>query len=101
MGSDKPFVPHNGSIGSAGLYVPSRLGGRLHCDWAFYQVPSTRSNGIVGVGTAEKLRYNPHCVRRDLSSWLAISMYTDGAFLNATVRDMAGNIASFQSEIDS
>lgn len=27
MGSDGLFVPHNGSIGSAGLHIPSGLGG--------------------------------------------------------------------------
>ncbi|KAF5489485.1 N-acetyl-6-hydroxytryptophan oxidase ivoB [Colletotrichum siamense] len=106
MGSDGLFVPHNGSIGSAGLHIPSGLGGGCIATGPFAKyvadnTPHPQQDGIVGVGTADKLRYNPHCVKRDLSSWLATRIYTEDAFLNATVHDTASNIASFQSEIDS
>ncbi|KAF0315636.1 FAD binding domain-containing protein [Colletotrichum asianum] len=107
MGSDGLFVPHNGSIGSAGLHIPSGLGGGCIATGPFANLSANlgpvqpQQDGIVGVGTAEKLRYNPHCVKRDLSSWLATRIYTEDAFLNATVRDTARDIASFQSEIDS
>ncbi|KAF4917959.1 Tyrosinase-like protein orsC [Colletotrichum viniferum] len=107
MGSNGLFVPHNGSIGSAGLHIPSGLGGGCIATEPFANLSANlglvqpQQDGIVGVGTAEKLRYNPHCVKRDLSSWLAMRIYTEDAFLNATVRDTARDIASFQSEIDS
>ncbi|KAI8167377.1 hypothetical protein K4K49_005289 [Colletotrichum sp. SAR 10_70] len=107
MGSDGLFVPHNGSIGSAGLHIPSGLGGGCIATGPFANLSANlgpvqpQQDGIVGVGTADKLRYNPHCVKRDLSSWLATRIYTEDAFLNATVRDTAKDIASFQSEIDS
>lgn len=38
---------------------------------------------------------------RDLSSWLATRIYTEDAFLNATIRETAKDIASFQREIES
>ncbi|KAF4834635.1 Tyrosinase-like protein orsC [Colletotrichum siamense] len=107
MGSDGLFVPHNGSIGSAGLHIPSGLGGGCIATGPFANLSANlgpvqpQQDGIVGVGTADKLRYNPHCVKRDLSSWLATRIYTEDAFLNATVHDTASDIASFQSEIDS
>ncbi|KAF5512328.1 N-acetyl-6-hydroxytryptophan oxidase ivoB [Colletotrichum aenigma] len=107
MGSDGLFVPHNGSIGSAGLHIPSGLGVGCIATGPFANLSANlgpvqpQQHGIVGVGTADKLRYNPHCVKRDLGSWLATRIYTEDAFLNATVRDTARDIASFQSEIDS
>lgn len=59
-----------------------------------------QQDGLVGVGRDNKLVYNPHCITRDLSSWLASRIYTREAFLNATVRVTARDIASFQSEIE-
>ncbi|TDZ16208.1 Tyrosinase-like protein orsC [Colletotrichum orbiculare MAFF 240422] len=107
MGSDGLFVPHNGSIGSAGLHIPSGLGGGCIATGPFANLSANlgpvqpQQDGIVGVGTAEKLKYNPHCVTRDLSSWLAGKIYTKDAFLNVTVRETAKDIASFQQELDS
>lgn len=59
-----------------------------------------QQDGLIGVGPDRKLDYNPHCVTRDLSSWLAGQIYTEDAFLNATTRETAKDIASFQNEID-
>lgn len=59
-----------------------------------------QQDGLIGVGVANKLVYNPHCVTRDLSSWLATRIYTKDAFLNATVRETARDIAAFQREIE-
>nr|XP_036574338.1 FAD binding domain containing protein [Colletotrichum truncatum]KAF6780753.1 FAD binding domain containing protein [Colletotrichum truncatum] len=107
MGSDGAFVQHNGSIGSAGLHIPSGLGGGCIATGPFANLSANlgpiqpQQDGLIGIGTADTLRYNPHCVTRDLSSWLASRIYTKDAFLNATVRETAKNIASFQNEIDS
>jgi tyrosinase len=59
-----------------------------------------QQDGLVGVGVANKLAYNPHCVTRDLSSWLATRIFTDNAFYNALFGDTAKDIASFQREIE-
>ncbi|OHW99328.1 FAD binding domain-containing protein [Colletotrichum incanum] len=107
MGSDGLFVAHNGSIGSAGLHIPSGLGGGCIATGPFANLSANlgpvqpQQDGIIGVGSEEKLRYNPHCVKRDLSSWLASRIYTKEAFLNSTIRETAKDIASFQTEIDS
>lgn len=57
-------------------------------------------DGLIGVGVANKLKYNPHCVTRDLSSWLATRIYTPEAFFNATIGETAKDIAAFQKEIE-
>ncbi|OLN89340.1 Grixazone synthase 3 [Colletotrichum chlorophyti] len=107
MGSDGIFVPHNGSTGSAGLHIPSGLGGGCIASGPFANLSANlgpvqpQQDGLVGVGADEKLRYNPHCVTRDLSSWLASRIYTKEAFLNITVGETARDIASFQTEFDS
>ncbi|KAF4459570.1 FAD binding domain-containing [Fusarium albosuccineum] len=106
VGSDGVFVQHNGSTGSGGLHIPSGLGGGCIESGPFANLSANlgpvqpQQDGIIGLGTENKLQYNPHCVQRDLSSWLATRIYTKEAFLNATVRETAKDIASFQAEID-
>ncbi|KEY72418.1 hypothetical protein S7711_01086 [Stachybotrys chartarum IBT 7711] len=106
VGSDGLFVQHNGSTGTAGLHIPSGLGGGCIATGPFSNLTANlgpvqpQQDGLVGVGRDNKLVYNPHCITRDLSSWLASRIYTREAFLNATVRGTARDIASFQSEIE-
>ncbi|KAM5347721.1 hypothetical protein ACJ41O_007545 [Fusarium nematophilum] len=106
MGSDGTFVRHNGSIGSNGLHIPSGLGGGCIATGPFANLSANlgpvepQQDGLVGVSTDDMLRYNPHCVKRDLSSWLATRIYTKDAFLNATIGETAKDIAGFQAEID-
>ncbi|KAH7304801.1 hypothetical protein B0I35DRAFT_414371 [Stachybotrys elegans] len=106
MGSDGSFVEHNGSTGGGGLHIPSGKGGGCIASGPFANQSanlgpvSPGQDGLIGVGIANKLNYNPHCVTRDLSSWLASQIYTKEAFYNATIRDTARDIASFQREID-
>ncbi|KAF9869972.1 FAD binding domain-containing protein [Colletotrichum karsti] len=107
MGSDGLFVPHNGSIGPPGFHIPSGDGGGCIATGPFANLSANlgpvqpQQDGLVGVGLEEKLRYNPHCVKRDLSNWLASRIYTEDALLNSTIRETAKDIASFQTSIDS
>ncbi|KAF4976418.1 hypothetical protein FZEAL_6898 [Fusarium zealandicum] len=106
MGSDGAFVKHNGSIGGGGLHIPSGKGGGCIESGPFANRSANlgpvnpNQDGLIGVGTEQKLRYNPHCVSRDLSSWLATRIYTKEAFLNVTVGESAKDIAGFQTELD-
>ncbi|KAF6794286.1 Grixazone synthase 3 [Colletotrichum sojae] len=106
MGSDGLFVPHNGSMGSPGFHIPSGLGGGCIATGPFANLSANlgpvqpQQDGIVGVGLADKLRHNPHCVKRDLSSWLATRIYTEDSFLNVTVGETARDVASFQGQLD-
>ncbi|KAF5024537.1 hypothetical protein F66182_3300 [Fusarium sp. NRRL 66182] len=106
MGSDGAFLQHNGSTGSNDLHIPSGLGGGCLERGPFANLTANlgpvqpQQEGLVGVGIDNKLTYNPHCVKRDLSSWLATRIYTRDAFLNITTRETARDIASFQAELD-
>ncbi|RYP53665.1 hypothetical protein DL768_001391 [Monosporascus sp. mg162] len=72
---------------------------RNECGYTGYLPPL--QDGMIGVGVANKLRYNPHCVSRDLSSWLATRIYTEEALLNLTIRETAEDIAGFQTRLES
>lgn len=106
MGSDGVFVQHNGSTGTGGIHIPSGRGGGCVASGPFANQSANlgpvqpQQDGLVGVGVANKLIYNPHCITRDLSSWLATRIYTRDAFYNATLGDTARDIASFNREIE-
>ncbi|RYO73918.1 hypothetical protein DL766_009279 [Monosporascus sp. MC13-8B] len=107
MGSDGMFLAHNGSTGGGGIHIPSGLGGGCIESGPFANMTANLGpvqplqDGMIGVGVANKLQYNPHCVSRDLSSWLASRIYTEEALLNLTVRETAKDIAGFQTRLDS
>ncbi|RYP72371.1 hypothetical protein DL770_007978 [Monosporascus sp. CRB-9-2] len=107
MGSDGMFLAHNGSTGGGGIHIPSGLGGGCIESGPFANMTANLGpvqplqDGMIGVGVANKLRYNPHCVSRDLSSWLATRIYTEEAFLNLTIRETAKDIAGFQTRLES
>jgi tyrosinase len=105
IGSNGQFLQHNGSIGTGNIFIPSGSGGGCIAEGPFSNLTANlgpvqpQQDGMIGVGVSNKLIYNPHCIQRDLSSWLATRIYTEDAFLDATIQESARDIAGFQSQI--
>ncbi|CAJ2507152.1 Uu.00g083380.m01.CDS01 [Anthostomella pinea] len=104
FGGDGYFVQHNGSLVSLGkVHIPSGTGGGCvtsgpFTDYVINLGPVTPTmDGLNASSSA--LAYNPHCMIRDLNSYVANEWLTLEKLLNITVGDASGSIALFQNEL--
>ncbi|KAF2743180.1 Di-copper centre-containing protein [Sporormia fimetaria CBS 119925] len=104
MGGDGAFVPHNGSVGGAGLIpLPSGEGGGCIESGPFKGVQlnlgpvSPTMAGEVKVNST--FAYNPRCLKRDLTTFASSNWLTLENLYNVTLGAASANIATFQNEL--
>ncbi|KAI3339961.1 hypothetical protein F4824DRAFT_518066 [Ustulina deusta] len=106
MGGNGEFFKHNGSlIGGGALWLPSGNGGGCVKSGPFKDMqvhmgpalPSMDNFVPVGGGSND---YNPHCLRRDMTSYVTKTWGTTANLLNVTIGAASSTIRDFQQEID-
>lgn len=103
MGADGEYVPHEGvNAGRLGIPVGSGHGGGCIKAGPF-KGQEIRLGPILapwpGFQTAKDLfTENPHCIRRDLNSYVALNYIKTEQLYNITLGAASGTIKSFQEE---
>ncbi|KAI0017635.1 Di-copper centre-containing protein [Xylariomycetidae sp. FL0641] len=104
MSGNGAKIDFNGTLVSKGkVWVPPGSGGGCVTSGPFkdYTVNlgpvSPTQDGMVAVN--DSLSYNPHCMQRDLSSFVATGWLTTENLLNITVGAASGSISAFQNEL--
>ncbi|KAK8004739.1 Di-copper centre-containing protein [Apiospora arundinis] len=104
LGSDGEFFYHNGSLaGVLQIPIPSGNGGGCIAQGPFagQQVNIGPMLSVFeGFPTVKDLFVpNPHCIRRDLNSYVATRFFTAAALLNVTLGAASRSIRLFQREV--
>ncbi|GAW22837.1 hypothetical protein ANO14919_123810 [Xylariales sp. No.14919] len=106
MGGDGEVFEHNGSLTDGGsLWIPSGKGGGCVKSGPFkgmqVHIGPTMPDmdGFVPVGGGSN-DYNPHCLRRDITSYVTKTWATTANLLNATIGAASATIRDFQLEIE-
>ncbi|TGJ80953.1 hypothetical protein E0Z10_g7820 [Xylaria hypoxylon] len=106
MGGDGEFFRHNGSLVAGGsLWIPSGKGGGCVKSGPFkgmqVHIGPTMPDmdGFVPVGGGSN-DYNPHCLRRDITSYVTKTWATTANLLNVTIGAASTTIRDFQLEIE-
>ncbi|KAI1108307.1 hypothetical protein F5Y14DRAFT_459776 [Nemania sp. NC0429] len=106
MGGDGEFFKHSGSlVGGGALWLPSGNGGGCVESGPFKgmevhmgpTLPSMDNFVPVGGGPND---YNPHCLRRDMTSYVTKTWATTANLLNVTIEAASRSIGAFQLEIE-
>lgn len=104
LGGDGEFFYHNGTPGGVlQIPLPSGQGGGCIKEGPFagQQVSVGPMLSVFdGFPTVKDLFVpNPHCIRRDLNSYVTANYFTAEAFLNVTLGAASGSVKLFQEEL--